>query len=1016
MVSAGRELPQPLEPSQRVHNRQVLAQALASCVQPVSAALSATDPYADRFLDRFTAALGESLAEHWPTIRSRLAGLSDESVLRHAWAVCRSGLEFAALYRSALVAGGKAVGQLARSLLAQAPPVDPLDDLARAVAFGAESPPDFSLDDRIKPGLRARYALAVHLLNGSSSQALIEVAQQIVDASPYVRRRELLRLLASSHKPATFFRLDPVAFAMLSRGAQDLLMTSDSLIEAFVPLSIGRGEDLQSWIRATRVKRARLERKAQSAVRALDTRDFTRLNRSLSTLDVEPLARAVCSGVELIAQTAPTADQSGDDQHGEGSVSGADELGPSKWAPMSEGSRNKLRVLFPQIAVRSHWSLTAPSVAAALCEGTLSIKALKRRELDRLRATWSGSAQARLLSAGLHTALDSSAAVWPKLSLRRVVAIAGKRRDFVAILARTLSAQTDAAELLAVLRAHRGDDLRRQVEAAIRENTPSRDLDEIALPWIGTDRWSRAGGWKLHDGEIEYALERIAERQVVMVDHEGFSKVAARALVRLPDVVSRHHRRNAPADPSPYELGVRLALRYRSVQQELLRVAPRKWLHQYVQAATGRKALLAALARTGPNDLHAIVYEARLESAKSPSELLTLLAEGARMGSSPAWSPRWSALAGSGVLQSVDGLTCLVLSLRNDLKRLRRMTAAVPDDDMRAALGQAACILLKSTGRPQPLLELGSLLGISTTPTLAALMGRMRPQDPPGHRLNGAYLKWTLPKKSGGTRPISAPDRQLMLVQRAILSRMLTPLGAHPAACGFVKGRSIKDNALPHVGSEIVANADVENCFPSVKWPLVLAALRRDVGAQLSAPALQLLVDLCTSEGALPIGAPTSPALLNRVLLRTDEILADAAARKGCVYTRYADDLSFSGGHGAVEMLGVAKSALLRIGLQLDPRKTNIFRRGRRQVCTGLVVNEQVSVPRRVRRRLRAAVHAVEQGRATTWHGLPQSDASLRGRIAFVRMIHPDEGKALTGRLQTVSDKKALESEAEEHD
>jgi retron-type reverse transcriptase len=166
--------------------------------------------------------------------------------------------------------------------------------------------------------------------------------------------------------------------------------------------------------------------------------------------------------------------------------------------------------------------------------------------------------------------------------------------------------------------------------------------------------------------------------------------------------------------------------------------------------------------------------------------------------------------------------------------------------------------------------------------------------------------------------------------------------------------------------------------------------------------AISLLCDLCTAEGGLPIGAPTSPTLLNRVLLKTDEILSAAAGTRGVRYTRYADDLSFSGGDAAVQMLGIARRTLVQIGLELDPRKTNIFRRGRRQVVTGLVVNDQVSVPRRIRRRLRAAVHHAEQGQVPLWHDEEQGLDALQGRLAFVRMVHPEEGAALMQRLGVV--------------
>ena len=160
-----------------------------------------------------------------------------------------------------------------------------------------------------------------------------------------------------------------------------------------------------------------------------------------------------------------------------------------------------------------------------------------------------------------------------------------------------------------------------------------------------------------------------------------------------------------------------------------------------------------------------------------------------------------------------------------------------------------------------------------------------------------------------------------------------------------------------------------------------------------------LLLDLVTAEGALPIGAPTSPALLNRVLLRSDEILIELAASHHVQYTRYADDLTFSGGSGAVKMLGHAKRVLGQVGLELDPKKTNIFRRGRRQMVTGLAVNDRVSVPRHLRRELRAAVHAIENGREAHWHGTPLSLASLQGRLAFLAMAHPEEAQALRAKL-----------------
>jgi hypothetical protein len=136
--------------------------------------------------------------------------------------------------------------------------------------------------------------------------------------------------------------------------------------------------------------------------------------------------------------------------------------------------------------------------------------------------------------------------------------------------------------------------------------------------------------------------------------------------------------------------------------------------------------------------------------------------------------------------------------------------------------------------------------------------------------------------------------------------------------------------------------------------------------------------------------------------------LGDESKKRSCNYSRYADDLTFSGEHGAIEMIGVSKGVLGRIGLSLDPKKTNIFRKGRRQAVTGLVVNQQVSVPRRIRRRLRAAVHSAENGNQITWQGTEQSLHSLDGRLSFLAMIHFNEGQTLKSRLKAINPSKKL--------
>ena len=105
-------------------------------------------------------------------------------------------------------------------------------------------------------------------------------------------------------------------------------------------------------------------------------------------------------------------------------------------------------------------------------------------------------------------------------------------------------------------------------------------------------------------------------------------------------------------------------------------------------------------------------------------------------------------------------------------------------------------------------------------------------------------------------------------------------------------------------------------------------------------------------------------------------------------------------------MIGLTRGVLTRINLELDPKKTNIFRRGRRQLCTGLVVNENVNIPRKVRKLLRAAVHAFQAGKNVTWNGEMTTLSSLRGRLEFLRMVSPRNASDLLAKYEVANAEK----------
>ena len=191
------------------------------------------------------------------------------------------------------------------------------------------------------------------------------------------------------------------------------------------------------------------------------------------------------------------------------------------------------------------------------------------------------------------------------------------------------------------------------------------------------------------------------------------------------------------------------------------------------------------------------------------------------------------------------------------------------------------------------------------------------PPDPRGR--DYYFNQFSIPKRRGGERTIHAPSEGLKTLQRRILHRMLNPLPVHPAATGFTPGRSIVDNARPHAGLSVVINIDLANFFPSITAER--SRITRDAfrGIGWGKDAASILARICTYEGRLPQGAPTSPAISNLVCRRLDERFTSLvkghrskevvfrnpqtgepgttripSKEFGGHYTRYADDLTFS--------------------------------------------------------------------------------------------------------------------------
>jgi RNA-directed DNA polymerase len=292
------------------------------------------------------------------------------------------------------------------------------------------------------------------------------------------------------------------------------------------------------------------------------------------------------------------------------------------------------------------------------------------------------------------------------------------------------------------------------------------------------------------------------------------------------------------------------------------------------------------------------------------------------------------------------------------------------------------------------------------------------------------YSYRVLVKPGGSLRLIEAPKQRLKQMQRQILTAILERIPAHHAAHGFQKGRSIKTFAAAHTGQRLVLRMDLRDFFPSIRSARVQALFRT---AGYPERVADLLGGICTTATPrdvfsarpisipeftidpnalfhawqtyayphLPQGAPTSPALANLCAYRADCRLSGLARAAGATYTRYADDLAFSGGENferCVERFAIhAAAILLEEGFEVNHRKTRVMRRSVRQYLAGVVANEHVNVVRADFDRLKATLtNCVRHGPATqNREGQPNFRAHLAGRISFVEMLNPRKGARL---------------------
>ena len=263
------------------------------------------------------------------------------------------------------------------------------------------------------------------------------------------------------------------------------------------------------------------------------------------------------------------------------------------------------------------------------------------------------------------------------------------------------------------------------------------------------------------------------------------------------------------------------------------------------------------------------------------------------------------------------------------------------------------------------------------------------------------YSTYRIAKKTGGYRTIAQPSAELKALQGWILRNILERLTVSPACKGFELEASILDNAKPHVGASAVMCLDLENFFPSINVNQIWAVFST---LGYNPRMASVLASLCTFQGSLPQGSPASPKLSNLVSIKMDKRLIGYAGKRGIIYTRYADDLSFS----ALSYTKLAKAYpfLSKIieseGFHLNCAKTRLAGPARQHRITGLVVNETNAGIGRVKLHvIRSKInHLCGDTKGKT---SKESVRHVMGWLAFIKSVDNTRYSMLTkyiGRLQ----------------
>jgi len=266
------------------------------------------------------------------------------------------------------------------------------------------------------------------------------------------------------------------------------------------------------------------------------------------------------------------------------------------------------------------------------------------------------------------------------------------------------------------------------------------------------------------------------------------------------------------------------------------------------------------------------------------------------------------------------------------------------------------------------------------------------------------YTEFNIIKKNGTKRQINVPSERLMDIQRWILDNILNLYQLSEHCFGFRKGKSVYDNAIVHVNQPCIINIDIKNFFPTIKQKDVFNVF---YSKGYSKKVSYYLSKLTTKNNILPQGAPTSPMISNIVAAKLDKRLSCLGEKFYARYTRYADDITFSGEKNIKNIIPIVKEIIKDTGFHVNEDKTRYAYSYQRQEVTGLTVNRKVNISKQYLKELKKEIYFCKTYGVNSHLEYMKITKSfykehLYGKVQWVEMINKELGVKLFNELNQI--------------